>query len=124
VPVFQHDFGFRDALIGGDRALKKVQLDPAGEAVILSQAETSLGLKIRLEGYDMAKRRMSTFKRLNSGQMEPCAAQRVGAYENLGFLLYKSFGKNAEALAALERAYNLFSEIDSPLRDGTRMLMD
>jgi hypothetical protein len=34
VPVFQHDFGCRDALIGGDPALKKAGSDPAGESVI------------------------------------------------------------------------------------------
>jgi hypothetical protein len=45
VPVFQHDFGCRDALIGGDPALKKIRLDPAGESAFLSQAEPSPGLE-------------------------------------------------------------------------------
>jgi tetratricopeptide (TPR) repeat protein len=46
------------------------------------------------------------------------------AYDGLGFLLYKSFHKNTEALAALEHAYDLFSEVDSPLREGTRLLIN
>jgi len=31
VPVYQHDFGCCDALIGGVLALEKAQPDPAGE---------------------------------------------------------------------------------------------
>jgi len=46
------------------------------------------------------------------------------AYDGLGYFLYKSFHKNAEALAALEHAYNLFSEVESPLREGTRLLIN
>ena len=34
VPVFQHDFGCCDALIGGESALKKARPDPAGESVV------------------------------------------------------------------------------------------
>jgi tetratricopeptide (TPR) repeat protein len=49
---------------------------------------------------------------------------QASAYDGLGYLLYKLFGKNAEALTALERAYGLFSEVDSPKREGTRMLME
>lgn len=52
------------------------------------------------------------------------AFAQAAAYDNLGFLLYKSFNKNAEALTALERAYSLYSEVDSPLRDGTMLLMN
>ncbi len=52
------------------------------------------------------------------------AFTQAAAYDNLGFLLYKSFNKNAEALTALERAYSLYSEVDSPLRDGTMLLMN
>jgi hypothetical protein len=44
VPVFQHDFGCRDALIGGEPALKKAGLDPAGESVIFFR-QPSPGLK-------------------------------------------------------------------------------
>jgi hypothetical protein len=43
VPACQHDFGCRDALIGGGRTLKKARPDPAGECAVLSQAEPSLG---------------------------------------------------------------------------------
>jgi hypothetical protein len=43
VPVFQRDLGCCDALIGGELALKKVRPDPAGESVVFSQAEPSLG---------------------------------------------------------------------------------
>jgi tetratricopeptide (TPR) repeat protein len=46
------------------------------------------------------------------------------AYDDLGFVLYKSFHRNAEALQALERAYDLYSEVDSPFRDQTRSLID
>jgi tetratricopeptide (TPR) repeat protein len=46
------------------------------------------------------------------------------AYDDLGFLLYKSFHKNTEAVAALEHAFSLYSEVDSPLRDQTRELIE
>ena len=47
----------------------KARLCPDGESALFSQAEPSLGLKFRLEEYDMRKRRMSTFERLNSDRM-------------------------------------------------------
>ena len=79
VPVFQHDFGCCDALIGGGPALKKVRPDPAGESVVSFASRAEPGSEIRLEEYDMAKRKMSTFERLNTWPDEPYAAQRVGA---------------------------------------------
>jgi len=45
VPVFQHDFGYRDALIGGEAVLKKAGSTPLESLSFLSQAEPSLGLK-------------------------------------------------------------------------------
>jgi hypothetical protein len=45
VPVFQHDFGRRDVLIGGDPALKKAGLTPLESLAFGSQAEPSPGLK-------------------------------------------------------------------------------
>jgi tetratricopeptide (TPR) repeat protein len=51
------------------------------------------------------------------------AFAQASAYDNLGFLLYKLFDKRDEALKALERAYALYSEVDSPLRDGTMQLI-
>ena len=67
MPVLQHDFGCRDALIGGGQCLEKGRPDPAGESVVSSQAEPSPCLNFRLEEYAMAKRKMSTFERLESG---------------------------------------------------------
>jgi tetratricopeptide (TPR) repeat protein len=46
------------------------------------------------------------------------------AYDDLGFLLYKSFHRNDEAIGALERAYRLYSDVESPFRDQTRGLID
>ena len=61
----------------------KARLCPAGESVWFAQAEPSLGLKFRLEEYEMRKRRMSTFERLNSGcvtrKQRRTLARRVAA---------------------------------------------
>jgi hypothetical protein len=35
VPVTKSDFGCRGPLFGGERALKKARLDPAGEPVVV-----------------------------------------------------------------------------------------
>jgi hypothetical protein len=48
--------------------LKKARPDLAGESVVSSQAEPP-GSEFRLEEYAMAKRRMSTFERLESGRL-------------------------------------------------------
>jgi len=90
-----------------------------GECVALEQlglimsvaGKPDLALKYSNEAADVS---------LKSGD----AFVQAAAYDDLGFALYKLFDKNIEALTALERAYNLYSEVDSPLRDGTRMLMD
>jgi len=66
VPVYQHDFGGRDALIGGEPRLEKGWPDPAGESVVLSQAEPSPGSEFRQQEYAMVKRKKSTFERLSS----------------------------------------------------------
>ena len=46
LPVFQHDFGSCDALIGGESALKKVRSTQLESLSFLSQAEPSPGLII------------------------------------------------------------------------------
>jgi hypothetical protein len=76
--VFQRDFGCCGALIGGESALKKVRPDPAGESVVSFASRAEPGSEIRLEEYDMAKRRMSTFERLNSGQMNRAQRRELG----------------------------------------------
>ena len=52
------------------------------------------------------------------------ALSQAFMYNNLGFLLYKLLNQRNQATTALERAYSLFSEIGSPLRDQTRALID
>jgi hypothetical protein len=42
VPVYQHDFGFRDVLIGGASALKKARRDPVGESVAFRKPSRAL----------------------------------------------------------------------------------
>jgi hypothetical protein len=42
VPVFQHDFGCRDVLIGGEPALKKARRDPVGESVAFRKPSRAL----------------------------------------------------------------------------------
>jgi hypothetical protein len=69
VPVYQHDFGCRDALIGGEPRLERGWPDPAGESVVLSQAEPSPGSEFRQQEYAMVKRKKSTFERLSRGRL-------------------------------------------------------
>jgi hypothetical protein len=56
-------------LIGGGPALKKGRGDPAGESVVFSQAEPSLGLISDDRSMHMAKQKKSAFERLSSGAM-------------------------------------------------------
>ena len=69
MPASQHDFGCCDALIGGPpEALKKARPDPVGESAffLASRAEPE---SISTQGeYDMARRKVSTFERLNRQQ--------------------------------------------------------
>src|SRR6266542_3162183 len=79
VPVFQHDFGCCDALIGGASALKKVRPDPAGESVVSFASRAEPGSKKSdLRSMTMAKRKMSTFERLSTGQMNRAQRRELG----------------------------------------------
>jgi hypothetical protein len=78
VPVFQRDLGCCDALIGGAPALKKDRPDPAGESVVSFASRAEPGSEIRLEEYDMAKRKMSTFDRLSTGRMNRAQRRELG----------------------------------------------
>lgn len=52
------------------------------------------------------------------------AASQAFAYDDLGWSLYKYSGQTTDAIAALERAYALYSEVDSPARELTMLLID
>jgi tetratricopeptide (TPR) repeat protein len=52
------------------------------------------------------------------------AFSQAVAYDDLGFFLYIDFHQKVRAVSALERAYDLYSEVQSPLRDQTRELID
>jgi hypothetical protein len=61
VPAGQHDLGCRDALIGGEPALKMARPDPAGESVVPWQAEPSLGQFSDRKSNAMAKRHEANY---------------------------------------------------------------
>jgi tetratricopeptide (TPR) repeat protein len=46
------------------------------------------------------------------------------AYDDLGLLLFKNFNERTQAIAALKHAYDLYSEVSSPLRDHTQGLIN
>ena len=48
---------------------EKARLDPAGESVVLSQAEPSPGSEFRQQEYAIVKRKKSTFERLSRGRL-------------------------------------------------------
>jgi transposase len=58
--------------------LKKARLDPAGESVIQSPAEPSLGPHQNQGEYDMAKARKSTFERLTGKNMNRKQRRELG----------------------------------------------
>jgi tetratricopeptide (TPR) repeat protein len=109
------------AILNGQRALGIARNigDYGGECISLE----GLALTMTYAGrFDLALEYINEAVEasLKSGD----AFAQAAAYDNLGFWLYKGFNKHAEALTALERAYNLYSEVDSPLRDGTMQLIN
>jgi tetratricopeptide (TPR) repeat protein len=49
---------------------------------------------------------------------------QAAAYDSLGFFLYKHLHQTGESVAALQRAYELYSSIQSPKRATPKFLID
>src|SRR6516165_4266668 len=67
VPVSKSDFGCRGPLFGGELTLKKARLDPARACCHNRQASRAWLIQRQRE-YVMAKRKLSTFERLQRGE--------------------------------------------------------
>ena len=80
MPVFQHDFGWRDKLIGGRPPLQKGGRDPVGEIARFGQAtaEPSLSLKLAaVATYGSGLRRgVGECMRLHAQKLPNCAQNK------------------------------------------------